>query len=133
MPTDHTDRTDGLVRSDHTYAILGACFEVYNTMGSGFTEPIYQECFEQELKLRKIPFEAQRAIPLCYKGMTLSHQFIPDLICYTDIIVELKAVRELCDEHRSQLINYLHASGFKLGLLVNFGHRDKVEHERFIH
>jgi GxxExxY protein len=121
-----------LIYSEETYRIRNACFEVYKEKGCGFTEPIYQECFEMELGLQEIPFEAQRQIPLTYKGRTLKHKFIPDVICFDKIIVELKAVSAITDEHRSQLINYLQATGMKLGLLVNFGADGGVQIERFV-
>lgn len=94
-----------LIYSEETYRIRNACFEVYKEKGCGFTEPIYQECFEMELGLQEIPFDAQRQIPLTYKGRTLKHMFIPDVICFDKIIVELKAVFAITEEHRSQLIN----------------------------
>jgi GxxExxY protein len=90
-------------------------------MGSGFLEAVYQECLEKELRLKSIPFFAQKELPLNYKGEKLSQTYQPDLICYGKIIVELKAVKEIGPEHKAQVINYLKASGLKLGLLVNFG------------
>ena len=87
---------------------------------------------EIELTLRAIPFQARMDLSLNYKGRTLKQTYIPDLICYDRIIVELKAVKELTDEHRAQVHNYLKATGMKLGLLVNFGHYPKVEYERIV-
>ncbi len=120
-----------LILEQESYLIRGACFEVYKEKGCGFTEPIYQECLEAEMQLQGIPFEPQRQIPLTYKGRTLVHRFIPDLICYGKVIVELKSASRLTDEHRSQVINYLKATGMRLGLPVNFGHHPKIEIERF--
>lgn len=121
-----------LLYADESYRIRSALFEVYREKGCGFTEPIYQECLEAELELQGIPFDAQRQIPLTYKGRRLVHTFIPDLICFDKIILELKAVSALADEHRSQIINYLKATGMKLGLLINFGAKNGVEIERFV-
>ncbi len=121
-----------LLHSDLTYEIIGACFEVYREKGSGFVEPVYQECLEAELELRKIPFVAQQPLILEYKGRPLRSKYQPDLICYEKIIVELKAVSCLTDEHRAQLQNYLKATGMRLGLLVNFGHYPKAEIERIV-
>ncbi len=119
-----------LIHEDLTYEIIGACFEVYKEKGCGFVEPVYQECLEIELELRGIPFVAQKQLILVYKGKPLSSKYQPDLICHEQIIVELKAVSCLVDEHRAQLQNYLKATGIRLGLLVNFGHHPKVEIER---
>jgi GxxExxY protein len=91
---------------------------------------VYQECLEKEFNRRKIPCLAQVELILSYKGEKLRQKYKPDFICYNKIIVELKAVREIGDEHRAQVINYLKASGIKLGLLVNFGHFPKATVER---
>lgn len=115
-----------------TYAILGACFEVYKDKGHGFLEPVFQECLEIELALQKIPFEAQKVLPLSYKGVSLKQGYRADLICFGKVLVELKAVSRIIDEHRSQVLNYLHATGLEVALLINFGHFPKIEHERFV-
>jgi len=116
---------------EETYTIIGACFEVYNEKGCGFLEPVYQECLDHELQLRAVPFIVQPPLALTYKGRKLKHTYQPDFICYDKIILEIKAVSEIIDEHRAQLINYLNATNFKVGLLVNFGSHPKVEYERF--
>ena len=121
-----------LIYADETFKIRNALFEVYKEKGCGFTEPIYQECLEAELTLQTIPFDAQRHIPLTYKGRRLRHTFVPDVICYDKIILELKAVSALADEHRSQIINYLKATDMRLGLLINFGAKAGVAIERFV-
>jgi GxxExxY protein len=115
-----------------SFEIVGACFEVYKEKGSGFVESVYQECLEMELGDRKILFRAQSELALTYKGRPLKSKFKPDLICYDKIVVELKAVSGLTDEHRAQVQNYLRASGMKLALLVNFGHYPKLEYERIV-
>ncbi len=117
---------------EETYKILGACFEVYKDKGCGFLEAVYQECLEIEFSLQSIPFEIQPPLSLAYKGRTLRQTYIPDLICFQKIIVEIKAVSLLDDAHRAQLHNYLKASGHRVGLLLNFGHHPKLEHERII-
>jgi len=121
-----------LVLEEETYAILGACFEVYKDKGCGFLEAVYQECLELELGLRKIPFRAQADLKLDYKGHLLKQRYQPDFICFDKIVLEIKAVSALADEHRAQLHNYLKATGLKVGLLVNFGHHPGVEHERIV-
>lgn len=119
-----------LIHEEETYRILGACFEVYKEKGCGFLEAVFQECMEMELGLQGIPFVAQPELALAYKGRPLKQKYKPDFVCYGKVLVELKAVSKLTDEHRAQVINYLHATGLKVGLLVNFGHYPKVEHER---
>lgn len=121
-----------LLYQAESYEILGACFEVYREKGCGFVEPVYQECMEIELRLRGVPFAAQKPLPLEYKRCPLRAKYEPDFICNEKIILELKAVSELADEHRAQVLNYLKATGFKLGLLVNFGHYPKVQLERIV-
>ncbi|MES2596943.1 MAG: GxxExxY protein [Verrucomicrobiota bacterium] len=120
-----------LIYPEESFRIRSACFELYKEKGCGFTEHVYQECLETELALQSIPFDAQRQIPLIYKGRKLRHTFIPDVVCFDTIILELKAASAIVDEHRSQIINYLKATGMKLGLLINFGGKDGVQIERF--
>ena len=121
-----------LVYKDESYQIMGACFEVYKEKGSGFSEPIYQECLTCELGLQKIPHGEQVELPLKYKGRPLKQKCKPDYICYEKIILEIKAVSKLNEAHRAQVHNYLKATGFKLGLLVNFGHYPQLEWERIV-
>ena len=87
---------------DESFLIRGACFEVYKEKGSGFLEPVYQECLEKELALQGIPFVAQAPLKLSYKGDPLSQRYVPDFLCYEKIIVEIKAVKKLTDGHRAQ-------------------------------
>jgi GxxExxY protein len=119
-----------LIYERETYAILGACFEVYKDKGCGFLEAVYQECLRIELAHREIPFEAEVALPLMYRGQPLQTSYRADFICYGKIILELKAASAILDEHRAQLLNYLAATGYELGMLINFGHHPKLEHER---
>jgi len=121
-----------LIYKDETFKIVGACFEVYNDKGCGFLEPVYQECLEIELGLQGVPFIPQKSLTLEYKGRRLKQTYEPDFICYDKIILEIKAVSQLADEHRAQVLNYLNATGYKLGLLVNFGHYPKLEWERIV-
>lgn len=115
-----------------TYNILGACFHVYKTMGCGFLEAVYQECLEIEFKTRKILYKAQPRLDLAYRGQALKQQYVPDFIVYDAVILELKAVAALAEEHQAQLLNYLHATGLEVGLLVNFGHYPQVEYRRMV-
>jgi GxxExxY protein len=117
---------------EESYKLQGIVFEVYREMGCGFLESVYQECMEKELAAGGIPFESQKELRLQYKGNPLQQTYKTDLWCFDSIVVELKAVKEILPEHRAQLMNYLKASGMKLGFLVNFGHHPKVEIERFV-
>lgn len=118
--------------SEETFAIRGAIFEVYNVMGVGFIEPVYQECLEREFIKRGIPFEARPQMRLFYKDEPLFQSLKPDFVCYGKIIVEIKAVKEFLPEHMAQMINYLKATTFRLGLLVNFAAEDKAAIKRMI-
>ena len=117
---------------EQSYRIRGAIFEVYREMGCGFLESVYQECLEKEFGKQEIPYVSQRELILQYKGDRLEQTFKPDFICFEQIIVEIKAVKELADEHRAQIHNYLKATSLELGLLVNFGHFPGLEWERIV-
>ncbi len=121
-----------IVYKEESYKIMGACFEVYNNMGCGFMEAVYQECLETEFSFQLIPFQAQALLNLHYKQQPLKKAYISDFICYGKIIVEIKALSKLTNEHRAQVHNYLAATEFKLGLLINFGHYPKLEYERVV-
>ena len=121
-----------MLYKDECFQIMGACFEVYKELGFGFLEPVYQESLELELASLKVPFRPQVELKLNYKGQQLKQMYEPDFVCWDKIILEIKAVTELADVHRAQLHNYLKATGYRLGLLVNFGHFPKVEWERIV-
>jgi GxxExxY protein len=121
-----------VIYKEESYRIIGACFEVYNEKGCGFVEPVYQECLRIELEIQRIPFASQVELNLFYKDRPLIQKYKPDFICFGAIIVELKAVSDLIDEHRAQVHNYLKATGYKLGLLVNFGNYPKLHYERIV-
>ena len=120
-----------IVYKEESYKITGAIYEVYNTLGAGFLESVYQEALEYELDQRGIPFESQPRLKIKYHDIILSHTFTPDIICYGKKILELKSISQLNDGCTAQLMNYLKASGMKLGLLVNFGATPKVDIRRF--
>ena len=121
-----------LIYKDESYAIIGACFAVYKDKGCGFLEPVYHECLQIEFESQNVPFRSKPPQTLRYRGHTLLQTFTPDFVCYDRIIVEIKASSRLVDEHRAQLLNYLSATGYDLGLLVNFGHYPKLESERLL-
>ena len=113
-----------------TYDINGAAMHVYNVLGHGFLEAVYQEALEIEFKKRGIPCEREKELFIDYDGTKLQQTYRADFVCYGKIIVELKAVSELDDAHRSQVFNYLKATVYKVGLIFNFGHYDGLEYER---
>ncbi len=121
-----------IIYKDESYAIMGACFEIYKEKGCGFLEAVYQECLEIEFAIQDLPAVPQPRLELSYKGRPLKQKYIPDFICYGKIVLELKAVSALNDEHRAQVQNQLRATGHKLGLLVNFAHYPGLEYERIV-
>jgi len=114
------------------YNTVGAAIEVYNTLGHGFLEEVYQECLEIELKFRDIPFQSHPKLILSYKSKQLEKYYIPDLYVYDGIVVELKAVKQLSEEHFAQIMNYLRATEKPVGYLLNFGCTEKLEWKRII-
>jgi GxxExxY protein len=104
-----------------SYRIIGACMEVHKELGCGFHELVYQEAAVLEFNSRNIPFEREKELDICYKGELLPKKFNADFVCFGSIIVEFKAASGLNEDHFSQVIAYLKASGIKLGLLINFG------------
>ncbi|MEZ5306177.1 MAG: GxxExxY protein [Pyrinomonadaceae bacterium] len=120
------------IYEEESYAIRGASFEVYKEMGPGFLEAVYQECLNREFARQNIPFVARKELSLQYKGEPLLQTYVPDFICYDKVIVEIKGTREIAPKHKAQLLNYLKATGMKLGLLINFGHYPQVQIERMV-
>jgi len=121
-----------IVYRDESYRLMGACFEVYKVQGCGFVEPVYQQCLQIELALQQIPFSPQQEFSMTYKGRQLECIFRPDFIAFDKILLEIKAAASLTDVNRAQVHNYLHVTGFKLGLLVNFGTHPKLQYERIV-
>jgi GxxExxY protein len=114
-----------------TYEIIGACFEVHKILGCGFLEAVYQEVLEIEFKRRGIPCEREKELPIDYKGVELKKKYYPDFVCYSEIIVEIKALSQLKEEHMSQVLNYLKATNFELGFVFNFGEKS-LKYKRVI-
>ena len=106
---------------EECFNIVGACFEVHKSLGCGFLESVYQEALAIEMKERNIPFEKEKILKIFYKGTQLEKIYVADFVCYQSIIVELKALSALTSQHDAQVLNYLKATGIKLGLLINFG------------
>ena len=110
-----------LLYKPESYKIIGACYEVYNELGCGYLEAVYQEALEREFKLQNIPYQSESMLEISYKGEPLKKKYSADFICYNKIIIELKALSQLLGDHEAQVLNYLKATDYKLGILVNFG------------
>ena len=121
-----------LILKEEVFAIVGAAIEVHRELGPGFLEAVYQEAVEMELRERGIPFEAQKPLRITYKGKTLNKEYVADLVCYNKIIVELKALDRLSGNEEAQILNYLKATGLRVGVLINFGSHGKLEWKRFV-
>jgi len=120
-----------IIYKAESFKIIGACIEVHKELGSGFLEGVYQEALAVEMTKCGIPFERESELKISYKGICLNKKYIADFICYQKILLELKALSVLSTEHDSQVLNYLKATGFKLGLLVNFGNKS-LESKRIL-
>ena len=120
------------MRDERTYTIIGAAMEVHKQLGHGFLEAVYQEALAIEMTDRGIPCKREVALPIIYKNQQLNTVYRADFICFDDIVVELKAIKKLSGVEESQILNYLKATGFKTGLLLNFGNTS-LEYKRFVH
>lgn len=121
-----------LIYKDEVYTIIGAAMEVHTILGTGFLEPVYQEAMEIECASRRIPFVSQQILQVRYKQNILKKEYIADMVCFEKIIVEFKALDSLAGRESSQVINYLKATGYKVGVLINFGSDTKLEWKRFV-
>jgi GxxExxY protein len=119
-----------LLYKEETFAIIGAAMEVYNQLGPGFLEAVYQDALAIEMRQRRIPFQEQQGINITYKGHPLRHKYIPDFIAYGKIIIEIKAIRKLGPIEETQILNYLTATNLRLGLLISFGHPTDLKWKR---
>ena len=116
---------------DETYQIIGAAMEVHRQLGCGFLEAVYGDALKIEMTNRKIPFEREKIINIEYKGVPIEHYYVADFVCFDHIIVELKAVTELNKTFDAQVLNYLNATGYETGLLINFGESSLKHHRIF--
>ena len=123
------DRT--FLYKDECYRIIGACMAVHRELGHGFLEHVIQEALAMELDYQRIPFVREQELNIKYRGIELNKIYKADFVCYNGIIVELKAIRELSNDHIAQLINYLKATNLKVGLLINFG-TPSLQHKRLV-
>ena len=123
---------EDLLLKDEVYAIMGAAMEVHNELGAGFLEAAYQEAMEIEMTARSIPFVPQCDLRIQYKGHELKKAYCADFVCYGQIVVEIKAMRELSVREEAQLLNYLKATGLGVGLLINFGDHGRLDWKRIV-
>ena len=114
-----------------TFAIIGAAMEVHRLLGCGFLEAVYQEALAIEFKARNILFKRELCLPISYKGSLLSTSYCADFICFDSVVVELKALAHMSGTEESQVINYLKATGYEVGILLNFGARS-LQHRRLV-
>jgi GxxExxY protein len=121
-----------LLFKDEVYRIVGAAIEVHRELGPGFLEPVYQEAMAIEMASCSIPFEAQKALQIIYKGHKLKKEYVPDFVCHKQIILELKALAQLSGIEEAQALNYLKATKFRVALLLNFGSHGKLEWKRLV-
>ena len=120
------------MKDQRTYKIIEAAIEVHKVLGCGFLEAVYQEALGREFGIQEIPFRSQPTVEILYKGKPLAKTYQPDFVCFDEIIVEIKALGELSGTEEAQLINYLKASGLKVGLLINFGSKS-LEYKRLVY
>ncbi len=120
-----------ILYKEEVYHIIGCAMEVHRTLGCGFLEAVYQEALEIEFQKQGIPCHREKVLEIQYKGIPLQKTYIADFVCYDKIIVELKALSSLSEEHYAQVLNYLKATGYRLGLLINFGAKS-LEYKRII-
>ncbi len=114
------------------YKLMGAAFEVYNQLGYGMAEEVYQQSLEIELVLRNVPFRSKQELTPFYKCQALETRYKPDLFVFGGIVVELKAVTDLTSDHEAQLFNYMRIVRQPVGYLINFGHKGELQWKRFI-
>jgi GxxExxY protein len=132
MNHEKHEKREKITFKEESFEIQGAIFSVYRAMGRGFLEAVYQECLEIEFLNCGISFVSQVDLELNYRGQPLKQRYKADFVCFEKIIVEIKAISEISDIHRAQVMNYLKATGFRLGILVNFCSYPKVTIERIV-
>ena len=121
-----------LLYEEEVYKVVGAAIEVHRILGPGFAEAVYHEAVKIECELQKVPFVSQQQLNIVYKGQLLDKYYVADLVCYDKIIIELKALDQLTGKETAQILNYMKATGLRVGLLINFGASGKLEWQRFI-
>ena len=126
------EQEEKLIFKDECYKIYGCIYNVNKNLGAGFLEAVYQEALAIEFKHAKIPFTIQQELEIQYEGIPLKSKYIADFVCYNKLLIEIKSVSKINNQHKAQLMNYLAATGFKLGLLVNFNFFPKAQIIRIV-
>ncbi|MDB5354172.1 MAG: hypothetical protein JWN24_625 [Phycisphaerales bacterium] len=121
-----------LICKDKVYAIVGAAMEVHRELGCGFLEAVYQEAMKMELTDRGLPFKSQELLRLMYKKRPMKKKYLADFVCFGKVIVEIKAMETLSGTEEAQILNYLKATGFRVGIVINFGCNGKLEWNRYV-
>ena len=121
-----------LIFKEEVFAIVGAAIEVHKELGPGFLEPVYHEAMILELSGQKVPFQSEVALSISYKQQSLQQKYRADFICFDQIIVELKALQHLSGKEEAQVLNYMKATGLRVGVLINFGSHGKLEWKRLV-
>ena len=122
-----------ILLKDEVFVVIGAAIEVHKELGNGFLEAVYQEAFEIELRNREIPFRSQVPLKITYKQQMLSKEYLADLVCFDSLVIELKAMARIGGNEEAQIINYLKATGIKVGLLINFGSAGRLEWKKIVY
>ncbi len=120
-----------IIYKEESYKIIGSCMKVHRTLGAGFLEPVYQEAVGIQFEIDSIPHVREKELVIKYMNRELEKRYKADFVCFNKIILELKALSSLTSDLESQVLNYLKATGYKLGLLVNFG-ASKLEYKRLV-
>ncbi len=120
-----------LIYKNEAYDIIGAAIEVHNELGCGFLEAVYQEALEYEFKEIQIEYQREKLLTIYYKGTKLSKYYSADFVCFNKIILEIKALSAITSDHEAQTLNYLKATGMKLGIIINFGAKS-LQYKRIV-
>ena len=118
-------------RDEQTYAIIGAAMVVHSELGHGFLEAVYREALEREFTQRDIPFQKEVWLPVMYRGQPLTTIYRADFVCFTSVLVEMKAISQISGIEEAQVINYLKASGLNRAILLNFG-TPRLQYKRLV-
>lgn len=126
-----TDANEYYYKKDENYTIVGICMEVHRLLGAGLLEIVYKDALEIEFRNNNIPFEREKEFSVEYKGIILPHKFYADFIVYDDIILEVKSVKEISNDHLAQTLNYMKLANTPVGIIANFQNKSLV-HRRLI-
>ena len=120
-----------IIYKEESYQIIGICMEIHNYLGCGFSEIVYKDALEIEFKIHNIPYEREKEYNVVYKGIILPHKFYADFVVYSDIILEVKSIKEISNDHLAQTLNYMKLADTPVGIIANFQNKSLV-HKRLI-